>query len=212
MNSWKSIGLSACAPPLTMFIIGTGSTPRLRPADIAIERQRRSLGRGLRDGERDAEDGVGAETRLVRRAVEIDHRLVDGDLVLRLHAADMIEDLAVDRRDGLGDALAQELAICRRRAARPPRARRSRRPTAPRRGPSSRPRASRRPRPSDCPGCRGSGGRRYRRSRSCAGSGRAAWAGNGAAYRLNCFNGQGNALIWQCHSGARRAAARSRNP
>ena len=85
--------------------------PRLRPADIAIERQRRSLGRGLRDGERDAEDGVGAETRLVRRAVEIDHRLVDGDLVLRLHAADMIEDLAVDRRDGLGDALAEELGF-----------------------------------------------------------------------------------------------------
>jgi hypothetical protein len=26
MNSWKSIGLSACTPPLTMFIIGTGKT------------------------------------------------------------------------------------------------------------------------------------------------------------------------------------------
>jgi hypothetical protein len=26
MNSWKSIGLSACAPPLMMFIIGTGNT------------------------------------------------------------------------------------------------------------------------------------------------------------------------------------------
>ena len=25
MNSWMSIGLSACSPPLTMFIIGTGS-------------------------------------------------------------------------------------------------------------------------------------------------------------------------------------------
>ena len=25
MNSWMSIGLSACTPPLTMFIIGTGS-------------------------------------------------------------------------------------------------------------------------------------------------------------------------------------------
>ncbi|RAO54134.1 hypothetical protein ONO86_01265 [Micromonospora noduli] len=25
MNSWKSSGLSACAPPLMMFIIGTGS-------------------------------------------------------------------------------------------------------------------------------------------------------------------------------------------
>ena len=24
MNSWMSIGLSACAPPLMMFIIGTG--------------------------------------------------------------------------------------------------------------------------------------------------------------------------------------------
>jgi hypothetical protein len=26
MNSWKSIGLSACAPPLMTFIIGTGRT------------------------------------------------------------------------------------------------------------------------------------------------------------------------------------------
>ena len=28
MNSWKSTLLSACAPPLSTFIIGTGSTPR----------------------------------------------------------------------------------------------------------------------------------------------------------------------------------------
>ena len=25
MNSWMSIGLSACCPPLMMFIMGTGS-------------------------------------------------------------------------------------------------------------------------------------------------------------------------------------------
>ena len=31
MNSWKSIGLSACAPPLMMFIIGTGSTRACTP-------------------------------------------------------------------------------------------------------------------------------------------------------------------------------------
>ena len=31
MNSWMSIGLSACAPPLMMFIIGTGSTCALAP-------------------------------------------------------------------------------------------------------------------------------------------------------------------------------------
>jgi hypothetical protein len=31
MNSWKSIGLSACAPPLMMFIIGTGSRRAVAP-------------------------------------------------------------------------------------------------------------------------------------------------------------------------------------
>ena len=31
MNSWKSIGLSACMPPLMMFIIGTGSTRPCTP-------------------------------------------------------------------------------------------------------------------------------------------------------------------------------------
>ena len=39
MNSWKSIGLSACAPPLMMFIIGTGSSRADGAADIAVERQ-----------------------------------------------------------------------------------------------------------------------------------------------------------------------------
>ncbi len=31
MNSWMSIGLSACWPPLMMFIIGTGSTRAKAP-------------------------------------------------------------------------------------------------------------------------------------------------------------------------------------
>ena len=31
MNSWMSIGLSACLPPLTMFIIGTGSVRAKTP-------------------------------------------------------------------------------------------------------------------------------------------------------------------------------------
>ena len=31
MNSWKSIGLSACTPPLMMFIIGTGSSRAFVP-------------------------------------------------------------------------------------------------------------------------------------------------------------------------------------
>ena len=31
MNSWKSTLLSACAPPLSTFIIGTGSTCAASP-------------------------------------------------------------------------------------------------------------------------------------------------------------------------------------
>ena len=58
-------------------------------------------------GERDAENGVGAEPALVRRAVELDHDLVDLDLLLGVHAAERVEDLAVDGVDRLLHALAE---------------------------------------------------------------------------------------------------------
>ena len=44
---------------------------------------------------------------LVRRAVELDHGAVDVDLVLGLHAADRLEELAVDGLDRALDALAE---------------------------------------------------------------------------------------------------------
>ena len=69
--------------------------PRLRPADIAIERQAGRLRRRLGDRERDAEDGVGAEPFLVGRAVEIDHGLIDADLILGIHADHRVEDLGI---------------------------------------------------------------------------------------------------------------------
>ena len=53
----------------------------LAAADIAVERQAAVHRRGLGDGERDAEDRVGAEAALVRRAVELDQGAVDLDLV-----------------------------------------------------------------------------------------------------------------------------------
>ncbi len=64
-------------------------------------------GRGLGDRQRHAEDGIGAEPALVGRAVERDQRLVDLDLGLGIHAADGIENLAVDRVDRLADPLAE---------------------------------------------------------------------------------------------------------
>ena len=71
------MGLSACTPPLMMFIIGTGSNSRLGAADIAIERQAGGLRRRLGHRQRHAQDGVGAQPRLVGRAVQRDHGVVD---------------------------------------------------------------------------------------------------------------------------------------
>src|SRR5215217_8253554 len=103
MNSCMSIGLSACSPPLMMFIIGTGRTWALGPP---VERQFARFSGGLGDGERHAEDGVGAELALVGGAVEIDHGLVDAELIEGIHALDFVENDSVDVFDGLADALA----------------------------------------------------------------------------------------------------------
>ena len=81
MNSWKSTLLSACLPPLRTFIIGTGRYLGVGAAEIAVERQPDRRGRGMGHRQRDAENGVGAELRLVRRAVEIEHELVDAEPV-----------------------------------------------------------------------------------------------------------------------------------
>jgi hypothetical protein len=84
---------------------------RRGPADIAIELQVGGFGRRLGDRQRNAEDRVGAEPRLVGRAVEGDHRLVDLDLLLGLEAADGVENVAGDRFDRLLDALAAVAAL-----------------------------------------------------------------------------------------------------
>ena len=81
--------------------------PRRGAADIAIERHVEGFRGGLGDCQRDAENGVGAEAALVRRAVEIDHDLVDLDLLLGVHVAERLEDLAVDGLDRLLHALAE---------------------------------------------------------------------------------------------------------
>ena len=67
MNSWKSRSLEACLPPLIRFTSGTGSTCALafRRAYSGTPAAARAPARG---GERDAEDRVRAEPRLVRRS------------------------------------------------------------------------------------------------------------------------------------------------
>ena len=79
---------------------------RVRAADVAVEREVALVGAGLRRGERDAEQRVRAEARLVVRAVELDQRLVEEALVEAFDPDDRLADLAVDVRDRALDALA----------------------------------------------------------------------------------------------------------
>src|SRR3954468_8386921 len=93
MNSCTSTLLSACAPPLRMFIIGTGSRwalgpPTYRnsgsPADSAGAPAHPG-GRPGRAG-RGAGDRVRSEPRLAGGSVEVAHRLVDEALLARVEA------------------------------------------------------------------------------------------------------------------------------
>ena len=79
---------------------------RVGAADIPIQRQRALVGDRFRGRERDAKDCVGAERRLVVRAVERDERAVEHPLVGRVHSDDRVADLTVHVPDGCGDAFA----------------------------------------------------------------------------------------------------------
>ena len=106
MNSCRSSEFCACAPPLTTFIIGTGRTCASTPPIQRYSGTPASRGAGLRRRERDAEDRVRAEPRLVLRPVELDQRRVERALVLRVEAGDRVRDLVVDVAHRLEHALA----------------------------------------------------------------------------------------------------------
>ena len=57
-----------------------------------MQRQAETGRRGARRGDRDAENGVGAEAALVGRAVELAEEAVEGALVGRVHADDLGAD------------------------------------------------------------------------------------------------------------------------
>ena len=85
--------------------LGVGTT------DIAVERHAEVVGSGAGYGQRNAEDGVGAELRLGLRAVEGDHGLVDADLIGNVHADDGRGDHLIDVLHGVQHALAQVAAL-----------------------------------------------------------------------------------------------------
>lgn len=81
------------------------------PADIAIEREPKSVGGRLRRCKTDTKDCVRAEAGLVLCSVEGDQLLVERDLVLCIHANDGLGNRSVDRLDRLHDALPAPAAL-----------------------------------------------------------------------------------------------------
>ena len=79
---------------------------RRRAAEVGVERQAGRLGRRLGHRQRDAEDGVGAETPLVVGAVELAHRAVDQRLVAGVAARQLERDLLAHVGHRLQHALA----------------------------------------------------------------------------------------------------------
>ncbi len=65
-------------------------------AEIAIERQTHFERRGARDGHGHAQHRVGAEPALVLRAVEVEQRAVDRDLIGGVHAFERFGHFGVD--------------------------------------------------------------------------------------------------------------------
>jgi len=96
MNSWKSMPLSAWAPPLITLSIGNRHEASADAAEIGVERQAGVVGRGAGDGQRHREDRVGAERGLVRCAVELEQRLIHRRLLGGLHAIDLGRDRLLD--------------------------------------------------------------------------------------------------------------------
>ena len=81
------------------------------PAEIAIQRLVATARHRFRAGERDREDRVGSQLRLVGGAVELDQGVVDRPLVARLHAAQRTPNDVLDVQDCLHDPLAV-IALC----------------------------------------------------------------------------------------------------
>mmetsp|Transcript_14093 Transcript_14093/g.37517 ORF Transcript_14093/g.37517 Transcript_14093/m.37517 type:complete len:501 (-) Transcript_14093:189-1691(-) len=75
--------------------------------EVLVKRDALPLGRRLGRSHGHAEDGVGAQLALVRRAVELAHLLVQGSLLTHIHALDARVQNRVHSLDGLCHALAE---------------------------------------------------------------------------------------------------------
>ncbi len=91
--------------------MGTGRICALTPSDIAVERLVCFLGGGFRDGEGDAQDGIGAQIGFIGRAVQVDHQPVEVDLVEDVFPEEGFPDGFFHVAAGAQDAFPQEAGL-----------------------------------------------------------------------------------------------------
>ena len=68
--------------------------------DVFVERLTERVGGGVGGGEGNTEDGVGAEFGFVLGAIELDHGVIDADLVTGIEAEELGTDLGLHVGDG----------------------------------------------------------------------------------------------------------------
>ncbi len=107
MNSCTSTELSACAPPLMMFIMGTGRMLAPDAAQVAVERSALRGRAGARRGHGNGQNGIGAQAALIGRAIQVDHEAVDLGLLRGVFAVERGGNLAVNVGRGIQRALAE---------------------------------------------------------------------------------------------------------
>ena len=83
-----------------------GQDPRPGPAEVAVERQLMGIRCGMGACQRHAQEGIGTQPALVRRAVELEEHPVDAGLVSRVVADEGWPDRLADVDDGPQDTLA----------------------------------------------------------------------------------------------------------
>lgn len=111
MNSWKAIGASECEPAVDDVHHRHGQRLGIHTADVAVERQTEIVGGSAGYGQRNTQDGVGAQLRFGRRTVQRDHRLVDAHLIRYAHTDDRRSDDVIHVLHRLLDAFARITAL-----------------------------------------------------------------------------------------------------
>ena len=90
---------------------GNGHGHRASATNVTVQRQACVFSCGARHCHRHCQHGIGAQTALVIRAVQVQHHLVDVSLLRRVQTDQGLSDFAVDIVNRLQNAFAQVTAF-----------------------------------------------------------------------------------------------------